>query len=390
MCALAPVIANSGDMPRAESLLQEGLDGLRDRPALSLDRVFCLERGSDIAVRRGDGQKAVALALSAQHLLQQAPVRSEVSDLSDEVTLATAYNATGRHREASAAFERASLGLAALGRDDTAMAATLFNNWGVSLTLLGRPIDAAHAFERALAISRRNATPEGVSPMLQVNYARTLLELGRPEEAATYADRAYTEAKQASADVIVSQASLVRSSIYRSRGDLAKAAQLLDEMEPWLRKNLPAGHYAFGAFAAQHALLAQSQGDSAAAMRFANQAVAIADGTVATGHQGNDNLRIFLVQRANIELQRGQPAAAAADADRAVKALQAGRSAGALTSFSGRAYMALGRALQAQGQRDKAAIALRTAVIHLESALGPDHADTREARRLLQAATHPA
>jgi tetratricopeptide (TPR) repeat protein len=390
LCALAPVIANSGDLPRAESLLQEGLDGLRDRPMLVLDQVFCLERGSDIAVRRGEGEKAVALALSAQHLLQQAPGRSEVASLSDDVTVATAYNAMGRHLEASAAFERASARLAALGRDDTARAATLFNNWGVSLTVLGRPLDAAHAFERALAISRRNATGEGVSPMLQVNYARALQDLGRSDEAAPYADRAYEQAKHAGADVIVSQASLVRASIDRSRGDLAKSAELLDEMEPWLRKNLPPGHYALGALAAQRALLAQSQGDPAAAMRFANQAVAIADGTVANRRQGTDYLRIFLVHRANIELQIGRPADAAADAERALKTPQADATTTALTSVTGRAYLALGRALQAQGRRTESITVLRSAVTHLESALGPDHKDTSDARRLLEAATHPA
>ena len=387
-CGLASVLANSGDLRRAESVLQEGLDDLRDRPMLALDRAFCLERGSDIAVRRGDAQEAVTRALAAQQVLQQAPIRSEVANLSALVTLASAYSASGRHQDASKAFEQASSRLTALGRDDTARAATVFNNWGVSLSVLGRPLDAERAFERAIAISLQIQGTDDVSPMLQVNYARALQELGRADEAAGYAERGYNKAKQIGADVIVSQASLVRASIYRSQGELARAAELIAEMEPWLRKNLPAGHIAFGSLAAQRALLAQAQGDSASAMRFANEAVVIADASVASHRQGADYLRVFLVHRANIELQMGRPADAAADAQRAVKAIETSDTPAVLTSVSGRAYLALGRALQALGRRGESITVLRSAVTHLESALGPDQADTREARHLLELATH--
>ncbi len=387
-CALAQVVANSGDVKSAESLLQEGLDRLPDRAAFIDDRIFCLERGSEIAVRRGAGGDAIARAQAAQRLLAQSPVQSQLSDLDALIALAGAYSSAGRHEEASAAFEQSSTRLATLGRDDTARAATVFNNWGVSLSVLGRPLDAARAFERAIAISRQDQSDEGVSPMLLVNYARALQEVGRLDEAASYADRGYARAKRAGAEVLVSQASLLRSSIFRSQGDLERSAQLLSEMEPWLRKNLPAGHIAFGSFASQQSLLAQAQGDSAAALRFANEAVVIGDASVSAHHQGGDFLRVFLVRRSDLEMQLGRPADAAADAERAVKVTVESTAPTALTSVSGRAYLALGRALQAQNRRGESVTVLRSAISHLESALGPDHADTREARRLLELATH--
>ena len=144
-----------------------------------------------------------------------------------EVALAGAYVNAGRHQEANAAFEKASARLDALGRDDTARAATVFNNWGVSLGVLGRPRDAERVLERAVAISRRDARDESVSPMLLVNYARVLNDLGRISEADDYARRGYDKASQAGAAVLVSQASLVRASIARAAGDLAFADRML-------------------------------------------------------------------------------------------------------------------------------------------------------------------
>ena len=54
----------------------------------------------------------------------------------------------------------------------------------------------------------------------------------------------------------------------------------------------------------------------------------------------------------------------------------------AARSYVGRAYLALGRALSAQGKSDDAKAALASALQHLESTLGEDHAETRSARQL--------
>jgi hypothetical protein len=47
----------------------------------------------------------------------------------------------------------------------------------------------------------------------------------------------------------------------------------------------------------------------------------------------------------------------------------------------GRAHLALGRALQAQGKLDDAGPAFAAALEHLRLSLGEDHPETREARR---------
>jgi hypothetical protein len=62
--------------------------------------------------------------------------------------------------------------------------------------------------------------------------------------------------------------------------------------------------------------------------------------------------------------------------------LQQSAQPGAFSSDLGRAYLALGRAIQAQGKRNEARTALRSAAEHLDSALGSKHPDTRIAKQL--------
>jgi len=50
----------------------------------------------------------------------------------------------------------------------------------------------------------------------------------------------------------------------------------------------------------------------------------------------------------------------------------------------GRAYLNLGRALQAQGKSQDARAAFRSAAQNLERALGPDHPDARTASQFAE------
>ena len=97
--------------------------------------------------------------------------------------------------------------------------------------------------------------------MLLVNYARSLRELHRIDEAADYAERGYTKAQQSGAQVVIGQSLLLRAQIYTDRGDLSRATAMLDEAEPRLRRRLPAGHIAFASLASNRALIAQGRGD---------------------------------------------------------------------------------------------------------------------------------
>jgi tetratricopeptide (TPR) repeat protein len=286
-------------------LIQEGLKELSDDARFGLDRVFCLQRSSEVASNRGDSREAVTRALSAQRALSQSPFSPEVLKLDNLIILAGAYRHAGQVREATTAFEQASARLTALGRDNTQRAGTLFNNWGVALWLWGRPLDAERLLRRAIAIGQDSQAEATVSPMVLVNYARTLTELGRLGEAADYAERAYAKAQTAGDQTVVNQSLLVRTAIYRSQGDLERAGQMLSEVEPTLRRNLPAGHIAFASLASQRALNAQARGDLQTALDLASQAVAIAEASSKKGHLAAGYLEKFLVSRSDSQLQLG-------------------------------------------------------------------------------------
>lgn len=381
-CGLAQTLSRQGEPGRAEDLFEEGMRALPDEPIFAADRLVCLLRGSEIAQNRGDPNAGIARAQAAERLLAQSPYKSDLLELDTQITLAGAYSADARHSDAGAAFKKAAARLAALGRDDTQMAGTVFNNWGVNLILAGRPLEAEQVLRRSIAISRDRDSDQTVQPQPLVNYARALDEAGRFDQAAGYAERGYAKAQQVGDEVPLSQALLLRASLYRQAGDLVRAERMLSELEPRLHRNLPPKHIAFGSLALQRALNAQALGNGPGALQFADRAVAIADALVKNHSQGKDYLPVFLIRRSEIRLRFGRARDAWSDAARALDLLQQAEPPGTVSSTLGRAKLAAARALLAQGKRQDARTAFRSAVENLRQTVDPADPDLRAARRL--------
>jgi tetratricopeptide (TPR) repeat protein len=303
------------------------------------------------------------------------------------MNLADSYRLVGRNREACAEFEQASARLTALGRDDTGLAGSVSYKWGVSLYLLGRPLEAEKLIHRAIVIFSASEDAPDAIPMQLISHARAVRDLGRLDEAAAQAERAHARAQKIGEQMAVNQSLLLRASIYRMRGDLTRATDMLAELEPRLRSTIPAGNIFFASLMLEQALVAQGRGDQRTALDLANQALATAEASAKTGRQGADSVPTILVGRSDIERQLGRQDGAVADAARALGLLQAAALPGKLSSTLGHAYLTLGRALQSQGKRDEARAAFRSAVENLQDAVGPDHPDTRSARQLAEAGT---
>jgi eukaryotic-like serine/threonine-protein kinase len=381
-CALAQTLGMSGDLPRAEALFREGLGDLPNAPQFSLDRAFCLQRGSEIARNTGVAQDAVARAEAAQRTLAGSRFQSALLDVDTTIALAGAYRTAGRLADASAAFELASNRMTALGRGDTERAGTILNNWGITLWQLGRPLESARVLARAIAISRDLRGEESVSPMVLINYARSLADMRRLDEAADYAERGSVRAQQGGNRVALGQSFFVRATIDRLAGDLAGASRMLSAVEPDLRRSLPEGHIAFATLADQRALVAQAGGDLAQALELENRAVEIAEASGRAGHEGGDYLRVYLAHRSDIQRALNRPDEAAADATRAIEMMATLGRKGTFASTRGFAYLALGRAREAQARHPEAIAAFRSAAEEFAHTLGADHVDTREAKRL--------
>jgi eukaryotic-like serine/threonine-protein kinase len=381
-CGLAQVVSRTGDMERGEALFHEGVNELPDDPLYVVERVTCLLRGSEIANNGGHEDEALARAQTAEHLVEQSSFRTDPLRLDALIVLAGAYGDAGQQAAANEAYQKAAAELETLGRDQTQMAAILFNNWGTMLIRAGRPLDAERALHRTIEIGRYSGQENSTGPTPLHNYASVLYQLGRYDEAASYAEQAYAKAEKTGDKKTVSQLLLNRCRIYRAQGNLARAEEMLEQAETQFRKTLPPGHVAFALLALERALDAQAQGDLHKAKALADQSLEMMQASGRRGHEPTDYEGKLLVWRSGIELQLGQSQQAVADATRALPLLQQASLTGLLSADVGHAYLALGRALRAEHKNDEAQEAFRSATEHLESALGPNHQDSRTARQL--------
>jgi tetratricopeptide (TPR) repeat protein len=170
---------------------------------------------------------------------------------------------------------------------------------------------------------------------------------------------------------------LLLSAIYRGKGDLDRASRVVSEAAARFDRSVPQGHSVFAGLMRQRALNAQAAGDNGAALSYSSQAIAILEASVKT--RGVYKLPPFLVCRSEIELQLGRLEDARTDAVRAISLLRDGRQPETPSINFGRAYLTLGRVLQAQGKHADARAAFRSAADHLRKALGSDHPDARSA-----------
>jgi serine/threonine-protein kinase len=377
-CALATPTAKAGEGYRAEQLVQEGLAALPNEPQYALHQVFCYLRGGEVSMWRGQEPIGVERVRQAQTLLNQSKLWSPLLDYRVSAALADLYTGVRRYRDAIQAYADASCTLAALGRDDTETAGSLFSSWGAVLALLGRPLEAEPLLKRGLRIQRRgNGTEEPSLAMQLVILARVLGELRRFREAEDAGRRAYASARRLGDERVVNIALLTQASIARQLGDVTGAARRLAEVEPRLKQSTPAGDVTFATLASEQALVAQARGSTAAALESANRALRIAE--------SSSHVPIaprFLVRRSQLALQMRRVDQAVADAARAVPMAEAGAGSGEVSCEIGRAQLALGRALLAQGKRAEARAAFSAAVEHLTPTLGAEHQETRLARQL--------
>ena len=230
-----------------------------------------------VARHTGDDDTDIAHALEARRLLHASGLGSALARLTVDMELAEAYRSGDRQAEAERAFREAFARLEALGRDRTERAGTLLNNWGLTLLSLGRPREADDAFRRAVEISSADDAQASVSPMLMLNAARPVLELGREAEAIAMIERAMDEARRHDDQVVQLQSLMLLAGAHRQHGDLDRASQLFDQAEQQLRQRLPPGHSAFTSLLLQRANIESARGRHDAALVLANDALARAE-----------------------------------------------------------------------------------------------------------------
>jgi hypothetical protein len=105
--ALGSALARS-DLPRAESLIQEGLRELPSEPQFTLDRISCMLSGSAVARERGASQEAIGGVRRHETCSQHRPCDQRLltctckwlwpSRIALPVSIATPFPHSNRHR----------------------------------------------------------------------------------------------------------------------------------------------------------------------------------------------------------------------------------------------------------------------------------------------------
>lgn len=368
-CALASELVRTGEHDRSEALFQEGLRQLPEDPVYALDRAYCLRSGSKIARHRGTAQVAIERTLAADQLLRTAP--TGLLHLRIKMDLAEDYRMDGRFLDAIQTSEQAAAMLRTLGRDETQLAGTLYNNWALALGMAGRTLEAEPLYRRAIAINSSDKTIPA-SPMLLINYGRILRDLGRFREANDYVERGISRAQATGSKVVTGQALLLRASIYRGLGDIRNAERCIAELEPIWSGIYPKGHLAFASISSEKSQNALMNGDMQEALSAANRAYELA---LEAARQGQDAsaLPVMLLRRGRVHLAMKNWPAAERDLRESLKQI------GERPSLTGQTKLALAEALIGAGRNGEAAPLLDQAQADLRHAVGPDHPDTRRA-----------
>src|SRR6185436_11058052 len=123
-CGLAIPLTTRLELPRAESLINEGVRELPNDPQFALDRTFCLLSDANWAMTAGDTRHAIEAVESASRALKDSPFQSDYLKLSVLKAQGAAYSMGARYRDSIAAYEQAASQMTRLGYDDTRMAAT--------------------------------------------------------------------------------------------------------------------------------------------------------------------------------------------------------------------------------------------------------------------------
>jgi eukaryotic-like serine/threonine-protein kinase len=378
-CVLAGAMIPTGELSRAEALYQEGMRELDSRPQFSSDRSFCLLRGSEIAYRNGNSQEAISRARASEQSIQGSASHWNLQELDVLINLAGVLGDAGKFREADRTFKQASDLMADLGYDDTQKAVKLFNDWALSLTYDGRQLEAERIYRRAIEISRTDQSVDSIPSVLLYNYASVLRELGRTNEATSYLESAATKARKENNQILIDQTDLQKARMYADNREYARAAELLIQTEPRLRKKFPPNHYAFAALASDRSRLALETGDTASALRLANQAIDLDEASIKNIGECAAFIPMLLTRRSRVELKAQRPNQAEADAVRALQLFNEESESGIHSSNIGRAYLALALSLRAQARLSESQDAFRNAFQNLQDTLGPGHADTKAA-----------
>ncbi len=377
-CAWAEIIEES-DIAQAKRLTSLALAAIPSDALYDGVAAHCLATRASLAADEGDGARAQAAGEEALARIGGRP--HEFADQRAYVLqlLAMARKLQGDTEGANRRFADALREFERMGREKTADAATLRNNWAITLSNTSF-VDALAMMDGVIE-AYDGAGPDSVPARLRLNRAIFLGWLGRAPEGRAELEKAQATARRQGSRLNLGLVAVQAARLCRQQGDLACARTAVREAGPALRDSVPAGHRVLADLEREEGLLAAAEGDLPTARRSLSKALAI--------HAKTAELRVIHVETlldvARLELRLGQPAEAAPHARAALELSQRLRGGIPHSAWVGLSELALGEVEEASGRRAEARRFFRDAQMQLLDTAGPDHPATKAAQAALAA-----
>jgi len=376
-CMRAGVYGHLGQLQQAKALLDETWAGLRTGTPDPAALVACHAEGASVSRNLGDTEAMLTHAQAALRLIGEPRPGQLVQAITMEVWIGEAYGLRGDLARTIAAHELAIERLRAVGRGNTGIVSTFQHNLAGYLARAGHQLKALEAMQRHLALEGPPGQPRDPSSL--TNYGRSLVRVGRYDEAQPLLERAL-KAYQANGNKrgeAFTRLWLVTSVCQRAA--LARCDAQLAEVTAELRAVVPPKHSVLASLQVLSGLAALNAQQPARAAQQLQAALDAFDGA-ADRTPARAQAQALL---ARAEQQLGHAERARQLANDAVAAARAEMNGQAQTEWLGSALLAQGAVLAAQGEPAQARAVLGEALNQLQSSMGPEAWATRDARAQL-------
>jgi tetratricopeptide (TPR) repeat protein len=335
---------------------------------------YCLLYRSYIASAGLQAGPALRYAQQALEHFHQAPPLASSGEGLFLGAIGEGYHLGGRNREADQYYRMAVQKYVEVGRESSANAISLRNEWAVVLDDAGAPKRALDIYDGTLALIREHHQDEQPPPYLLGNRARALESIGRFEEARAAYERELEMGEehqnpesQAHALSGLASAALAAHDPSACSRYLARFAAIL---APWA----PPGTPPWRSYASLQARLTMEGGKFAEAREQFSRAL--------------ENLPVtsgltVRLGRSEAALRAGDAEAAASDARVVLDAAQMVQGNLPYSDVTGLAWLALGRAQRQLGQSAQARQSLSMAEQQLSNVVDANHPALVEIRNLL-------
>ena len=340
-------------------------------------RAECWQAEAELALLRGQSARALRVSELSVATFEKLGETRDTTYMSALNQLALSYAGIGDYRRSHQATLKARAALKQLGLQGTQQDLIIAMQEVDMLAQGGKPLAALQLLDEIAADP--HVAVEHQVPQFAIDQRRGVvaMKLGRPAEAAAAFEASIAAARVAGNNLFAQGGGIrvVEALVAEQRIDAARTRfAALPNVEAEIERASPIG----GRYLAARATMALSSGDAAQADEWAGRALSAVPGDGPSGPLRRDTL-----------LVAARAALAAHDEPRALRHAHAAVERARMEAIDGDSSSALGETLlveaevqAARGQQADAAAAAGHALPHLEANLGPRHASTLRAQAL--------